>query len=305
MKKILLGIGLSFFTFLSSFGQGPFYQYFDGADTLDWSSVDVQIIPSMGNIWQIGKPQKIIFDSAATAPNVLVTDTINNYPVANTSSVIFNVPTWTTHGILALQWKQKLDMENKKDGGLVEFSMDEGLSWQSAFNNPHVYNFFGFPSPDFDTLVTGEYAFSGTDSLWQDVWLCYDMSWSSFFVDTIKVKFTFLSDATPETREGWMIDNVNVHITLFHPVKEAANSEMISVFPNPAKTRINIELHEFGDPNAIESMQLINSQGKVVKEWGRTPIRYWIDVSPFANGMYLLKVNSTLKSGTFPVLIQK
>lgn len=304
MKKILLAT-LCFLFFNSSFGQPNYLQYFDGANTNPSNSLIVNIDGSSGNIWQIGKPQKIIFDSAATAPNVLITDTINNYPVNNLSKVTFNIYTYMTHGILALQWKQKIDMENKKDGGMVEYSVDYGASWQSAFNNPHVYNFFGYPSPDFDTLNTGEYAFSGTDSLWQDVWLCYDLMWISTFVDTLKVRFTFKSDSVSTAQEGWMIDNMNAHITITHPVKENVQNDFFNVYPNPAKNRINIELQKGDEYNIIEKMELVSADGKLVKEWRKIPTRYWIDVSGYPDGMYFLKINSTLKSKTIPITIQK
>ena len=60
-------------------------QYFDGADTIFDNSVNVELDTSNSNIWQIGASQKIIFDSAATVPNAIVTDTINSYPVNNVS----------------------------------------------------------------------------------------------------------------------------------------------------------------------------------------------------------------------------
>ena len=45
----------------------------------------MELDTSASNIWQIGKPQKIIFDSASTVPNAIVTDTINFYPINNIS----------------------------------------------------------------------------------------------------------------------------------------------------------------------------------------------------------------------------
>ena len=51
-----------------------FTQYFDGADTSIQNSILIETDTSVSNVWQIGHPQKIIFDSAATAPNAIVTD---------------------------------------------------------------------------------------------------------------------------------------------------------------------------------------------------------------------------------------
>lgn len=282
-------------------------QYFDGADSSYINSLFVHIDTAAGNIWQVGKPQKIIFDSAATFRNAIVTDTVNNYPVNNTSSFYFNIKPYAfgSNQILGVQWKQKLDMDKKRDGGLVEFTTDYGATWQNAFNNPYVYNYFGFDPQNKDTLLTGEYAFSGTDSTWQDVWLCYSLSWMSMVSDSITVRFTFKSDGINNPREGWLIDNMHAHITMVHPVKENANGEYFNVYPNPAKNVINIELDRRNEFHIIESLQLVDAQGKLMQEWKNVPTRFWIDVSKYANGMYYLRVKSNFKSKTFPISIQK
>ena len=43
------------------------------------------------NIWQIGEPSKTLFSSARSNPNALVTDTLNNYPVNDSSSFIVRI----------------------------------------------------------------------------------------------------------------------------------------------------------------------------------------------------------------------
>ena len=309
MKKPLLKTLLLFFFSCSinnSFAQSWYDQYFDGADSaFSTNSLYIKIDTAASNIWQVGKPQKIIFDSAATLPNALVTDTINFYPNNNISRFTFNVPLYGPWGILGIQWKQKLDMDDGFDGGMVEFSIDTGATWQSAFNNPSVYNFFGYPSPDFDTLVSGEYAFSGTDSLWRDVWLCYDLSFLTTWVDTIRVRYTFISDSINTNKEGWMIDNMNAHVTMLHPVKEETKVDYFNVYPNPTKNIVNIELQRLNEYHIIENMQLINAEGKLMQEWNKIPTRYWIDVNKYPNGMYYLKIKSNLKSKTIPIMIQK
>src|SRR5688572_8861630 len=187
MKKIYILFTLMML--LARVLNAQFYtQYFDGADTVFANSVNIEFDTASTNIWQIGSPQKLIFNSASTVPNALVTDTVNYYPNNNVSSFhtkMYNqmFPPW---GILAFQWMQKLDMDHDYDGGIVEFSIDSGATWQNAFNNPYVYNFYGFDAANQDTLSSGDYAFSGTDTLWKNVWLCFDLSWMNFNLDTIR-----------------------------------------------------------------------------------------------------------------------
>ena len=44
-----------------------------------------------GNIWQIGKPHKTIFDSAYSRPDAIVTDTIHDYPANNLSTFAIKI----------------------------------------------------------------------------------------------------------------------------------------------------------------------------------------------------------------------
>src|SRR5690349_9118432 len=79
--------------------QVVFYSWnFDVADTT--TSKILFDTTHLNNIWQIGKPQKTAFDSAYSPLNVLVTDTINTYPINDTSifTIVFPgyilTPSW-------------------------------------------------------------------------------------------------------------------------------------------------------------------------------------------------------------------
>ncbi|HKR05857.1 MAG TPA: T9SS type A sorting domain-containing protein [Bacteroidia bacterium] len=281
-------------------------QYFDGADTIFNNSVNVFLDTSSSNIWQIGTPQKIIFNSAATLPNAIVTDTINNYPMNNTS--IFRIKIYNQFvpwGIMALQWKQKLDMDADYDGGIVEFSIDSGNTWQNAFNNPFVYNFYGFQVANQDTLTTGEYAFSGTDSTWRDIWLCFDLSWMNFNPDTIRFRFNLKSDSVDNNKEGWMIDNMMAHVTMIHTVKDVNQTSYLNVYPNPANNIIHIEAEKLMEFHIIEHMELVNPQGKAVEQWKNIPTKFWFDAGKYEDGIYLLKIKTNIRSETVPVIVRK
>lgn len=283
-----------------------YQQYFDGADTtcnpnFMQSSLCIDIVNDSSNIWQVGMPQKVIFDSAATFRNALVTDTIRFYPTNNTSSFQFTVTPWVSWGILAIQWKQKLDMDAGLDGGKIEFSADSGATWQNAFNNPYVYNFYGYTPSNADTLTNGDFVFSGTDSLWRDMWLCYDMSW--MWNRTLKVRFTFTSDSIDNNKEGWMIDNMFARITFFHTLTQAKQDKYLNVYPSPASDIIHIETEKIQDFHIIEQMVLVNSVGQVVEEWNQIPTKFFIDARKYADGLYYLKVKTNIKSDTVPILI--
>lgn len=293
---------------ISNFAVGQVrQQYFDGADTIcnpnmSPSAICIIIDDDSTNIWQIGVPQKMIFDSAATHPNALITDTINFYPPNNSSSFQFTIVPRTNRGILAIQWKQKLDMDAGLDGGKIEFSVDAGGTWQNAFNNPHVYNFYGYQTANEDTLPNGDFVFSGTDSLWRDIWLCYDMTWLSWN-DSIIVRYTFTSDSIDNNKEGWIIDNMLAHLTIIHTVSEVKQEKYLNVFPNPTSDIIHIETQKIQDYHIIEHMVLVNSFGQVVDEWKHIPTKFFISTKKYKNGLYYLKVKTNLQSETVPIII--
>ncbi|MDQ3112120.1 MAG: T9SS type A sorting domain-containing protein [Bacteroidota bacterium] len=305
MKKIYVTVILLtlFIRYASAQTQ---FQYFDGADTMYYNSVNISIDTAATNIWQIGPPQKIIFDSASTQPNVIVTDTINNYPVNNTSRFTANILNqFWPNGVYAIQWKQKLDLDTNGDGGMLEFTIDHGLTWQNAFNNPYVYNFYGFQPSNVDTLNNGQLAFSGTDSTWRDIWLCFDLSWMSQFPDTITFRFSLISDSVNTAREGWMIDNMISHITIIHTVGTIQHENYLNVFPNPTSDIVHVETQKIAGFHIIEHMELVDVQGKVVAQWNNIPTKFWFDAGKYGAGTYVLNIKTNLKSESFPIIVTK
>lgn len=292
--------------------QSQFTQYFDGADTIVNQNIFIDIEPSEGNIWQIGPPQKNLFHSAASVPNLLVTDTINPYPTNDTSMFSFSVPDEFGNGlgfaaIVAVQWKQKLDYDFRKDGGKIEFTLDDGLTWESAFDNPYVYNFYGFDGANLDTLGDGQYAFTGTDTTWRDIWLCFDYGLPLYYENDLTLRFTSVSDSLQGSvpREGWMIDNLLCHVTWLHTINKIEGDDVyMTVGPTPTKDRLFIETEHIEGPHFIEHMELRNTEGKCVQEWAMSPTKFFIDIGHHPTGIYFLHVKTNVKSETFKVLIE-
>jgi len=305
MKKLYFFLALTIFAVNYSAAQFQ-TQYFDGADTAFANSVNVELDTASFNVWQIGPPQKIIFDSAATAPNAIVTDTIYNYPENNTSRFIIRIlnqlAPW---GVLALEWMQKLDMDADYDGGIIEYTTDHGLTWQNAFNNPYTYNFYGFQPANHDTLVSGVNAFSGTDSTWRNIWLCFDLSWMSQFPDTLMLRFSLVSDSVDNGKEGWLIDNFLSHVTIHHTIPEAKQEKYLNVHPNPANGIVYIETEKRMEFHIIEKMELVDQSGKLVEKWTNIPTKFWFDTEKYQSGLYYLKIKTNIRSETIPLVINK
>lgn len=282
-------------------------QYFDGADTSSLSSIIVTIDTTGGNVWQVGPPQKTIFDSAASVPNVIVTDTINDYPANDSSAFYFKIPIWMNWGIFALQWKQKLDLDSAIDVGTISYSIDDGLTWSEVFGDPYIYNFYGYDSVNVDTVQSGVHGFTGTDTAWADIWLCYQMSWLQQFAtnDTLLFRFMIQTDSVDKQGEGWMIDNMMCHITIVHTAKGEQKDVYQKVFPSVTTGVVNIETMALSEFHIIEKMELIDMNGRTVKEWKNVPTRFWIDISDQPNGQYSLRIQTNKQVNSFPVILQK
>ena len=304
MKTKLLFSLLFTVPYLTSFTQ-DFIQYFDGADTSFNNSIIIELDTAAENIWQIGQPQKIIFDASGTVPNVIVTDTLNYYPTNNVSSFTFGVDpaTYDWGGILALQWKQKLDLDDTLDGAYIEYSLDTGNTWVNVFNDPNIYNFYGFEEANKDTLANGDVAFSGVDGTWKDIWLCYDFSWLSL-ADTLTFRFSLRSDGIDNNREGWMIDNMYMHPTWFHTINEIEQEDYILVFPNPTSGIINIQAKKRDEFHIIEKLDVIDVNGKIVESFSMVPTKYTVDIRHLPKGIYFLKIQTNIQTETFRIILQ-
>lgn len=276
--------------------------YFEGTPTFS-----VNIASTPGNIWQIGPPQKNLFNSAATLPNVIVTDTLQYYPTNNTSAFTFSVPVNMSFGnIIKLQWKQKLDMDSHHDGGTVELSVDNGLTWQNVFSPNAVYQFYGFQPANKDTLPGNIPCFSGTDPVWRDVWLCLfplnNLPWSS---TQLIFRFTFKSDSIQNNKEGWMIDNFYGFQTYIHPIKENSQTEELMVYPNTTSGIVNVEIKKTAINDFIENIELLDIHGKVVESFGRNFTKVVLDISKHKEGIYYMRVSYKNKIRKVKVVYEK
>ena len=191
------------------------------------------------NIWQIGSPNKTLFDSAYSAPNVIVTDTVNNYPTSNLSSFILLFDLYGSQP--SISFMHKFDTDSAQDGGYVELSFDGGTSWThltAQTNEDAQQTAYGFSTNNFynetDTLNNGKSAFYGQSQEWKSS----DVTFWCMAVKTsfqCQLRFTFSSDTIETENEGWMIDNIVVQNEGgCSSINEYSyNTESLKISPNP------------------------------------------------------------------------
>lgn len=302
IMKTILSFLLVLFSFFSLFSQelGEFFE--DENNNFDYT---IPILMDTGatsyHVWQIGVPHKPLFDEAASIPNAILTDTINNYPENLDDSFTILLDPMDYGIIYALQWNQKLDLDSAKDFGIIEFSTDTGNTWSNVFDNPFVYNFYGFELENQMNLTDSTYAFSGRDTTWQNVWLCFDYY---FYENPIQVKFTIQSDSINNNNEGWMMDNFLAHITGVHTINDGEQKEYLQVYPNVTTGRVFIEARKIDDKHKIEKMELFDSSGRLVETFGESPTKFFIDIDHHSKGNYILKIQTNIKTESFQIILQ-
>lgn len=284
------------------------YQYFDGTDTIESQTINIQFSAVPEDIWYVGAPGKTKFNAPYSEPNAVFTSKNGGYAPNNTSSFImrYDVNSFG-FGILALQWAQKLDYQatpesGYNDGGMIEFSTDEGMTWENVFENPYVYNFYGFQQGNAVKLNNGKFGFSGTDTTWRDIWLCFDQSFL-FDFESVLFRFTHTSDEDASAHEGWMMDNFQMHLTIVHTITETEQSDYLNFTPNPSTGIINIKAQKRNDYHIIQSMVLHDKDGRVVQHFGKSPTKFQIDISHHPAGTYYLKVVTNLKTETHKIVL--
>lgn len=290
MKKTLL----AFFSGFAAIANAQYYtQYFDGADTIVSQSIFVNLDTTISGIWQIGPPQKIIFESASTVPNVLITDTVNTYPDSLNSSAWFMLPENMLYaGAIAIQWNQKLDLDTNMDGGLIEFSSDSGITWENAFYNSNVYNFYGWDIPNEGALPAGDPCFTGTDSTWKNIWLCFSYDYLQT-INSLSIRFRIVSDSVETNQEGWMIDNLMVQETWFHPVAEQSKPSNFKVYPTITERSITIKQTNSSPDFLVKQISILSLNGQFIRFIQLPSGQEEIDLSDLAPGRYLIMIESS------------
>ncbi|MBN1186802.1 MAG: hypothetical protein JXB49_31275 [Bacteroidales bacterium] len=116
---------------------GNFDLNFDDNYVLNHLTIDT--ISNPNNIWQVAAPQKGEFIHAFSVPNVIITDSVNSYPVNDTSSfIITNVALgegFDNQHTVILEGQYFVDSDSLQDYGKIEFSPDNGATWVDLFHD--------------------------------------------------------------------------------------------------------------------------------------------------------------------------
>lgn len=261
---------------------------FDDGECMEGLFIDT--VSNSNNNWQIGVPQKNTFNSAESFPNSIVTDTINPYPINDTSSFIFSHLAgygFVYHHTAAIQGLYMANTDSLNDFGSIELSPDNGNTWIDLINDNTVASAWYTPIP----ILTGN------SNGWQHFYFDVLSTASLLGIaegDTIKYRFTFTSDGVSDSLDGLMFDSFMFY-DYVEGIDEIGFNKIVSKsFPSPATEATTIE---YSNPShAVFELKLTNNLGEEMLSCsGLTENSVSIDLSNFDAGIYTYFLRSAEK----------
>ncbi|MCK5134255.1 MAG: T9SS type A sorting domain-containing protein [Bacteroidales bacterium] len=238
-------------------------------DTLSMNPVHEWVsIPSPNeNLWQVGYPNKQLFDSTLSGGPILVTDTIESYPTNADNYLLVSIPSVDSlWGVGIFSFYHRYNTDTLSDGGFIEISYDRGQTWINLIrDNNHVQvNFIGLYS-EIDTISGNIPAFSGTSNDWSYVelywvWIALTKKSDEQWANTI-LKFRFKSDSIDSEGDGWMIDQIVFRAYSVPGSIEDYSKPAIHIFPNPVSDVLNIY---FPPGQKCNTMKIYGTNGTLV-----------------------------------------
>ena len=271
---------------------GPHYNNFEISENLD-ITIDTSLAE---NVWEVGTPNKVLFNSAYSVPLAIITDVNSFYPDNNYSTFQFTIPFagYDLFPHFVILFRQKFDTDFKQDGGWIEASYDGGNNWTNVFADT-VYHVETYVPPSGfypDTLMNGQVAFRGLQNSWYEFEINFDNFQNPILpdLDSLLIRFVFYSDGNPSSKEGWVIDDVRVLRTLIvDGIEEGLDKNDINIFPNPASDILNIRLQDYSQGTLF----IYNSSLLLIDSYDLSALEKSIDISQLDEGIYFVRLVGT------------
>ncbi|NOR87441.1 MAG: T9SS type A sorting domain-containing protein [Bacteroidales bacterium] len=255
MKKILTSLIILSLLVFTSIEANAQYTY----DSVSFESPTSTILidTSNNNSWQIGTPSKLFFDAAHTGTKAILTDSINDYLPNDTSVFIYVIRNpYTVTCYTSMEFWHKYDTDTLTDKGMIDASYDGGSSWVTVSDTNDVSPMGSVFWWDYDFhQATGNYTphhliTSGKS----DGWILSRFNWQWWIpvktdtiiypLDSLMIRFTFISDAIETNKEGWMIDDILTYSAewqLCSGIEEQSKEKNMMISPNPFSTHATLK----------------------------------------------------------------
>jgi len=259
-------------------------------------------------LWQLGRISKTFFAADSIPGRAMVTDTLRPYPNYANNWFILKIPPGPAGSgansppNVIIDFWHKYQTDSLHAGGVVEFSLDHGTSWEnivtcasSGASSINLQYFSLLNEPMFD----GEPAFQGTIDTEQysrlQLFDCdvagvrLTSTYCSFEEgETIELRFRFVSDSTADTLAGWQIDSIKIE----SPGCDASsvpliNQNQLLISPNP--TTNNTFQFPALENEQEYTLEIYDAMGKKLLQETYTELLHLYDKP---KGVYFYKVSN-------------
>ena len=250
-------------------------------------------------LWQIGTTVKPFFSTPDTPSSAIMTGTTSAYPLNANNGFLLKLNANFLNPIIS--FKHKYQTSAGLDGGIVEFSNDNGASWENmmgACNYDSMIFHPGIHTENFyhktDTLFNGARGFSGSSAGWQTSRFQFFQgvplkgTAGCGFNPQMYIRFRFVSDAVAESMDGWLIDSIQVRADNFGgAVKKVSNYASLNVYPNPSNDG-SFHFPQLSDEFNYR-MEIRNSVGKLM---GEMPYQHLVHLNQYPAGLYFYNISN-------------
>ena len=223
------------------------------------------------NLWQWGTPSKTNFGNAFSGKKALITDTLNTYLKNNSSAFEFVV---NTDDFTAISFWHKMDADSSKDGGLVEVSLDHGITWTNILKVRELTLIGFYTVKDSISSHANQPGFTGKFDWKQTTISAHDLRFYRF-------RFTFSSDGLDTKKNGWMLDDLGFKV-LGTGINDITSKEEIGIYPNPSSDVVFLRSSE----SATKNVTVKDLMGQTIL----TTHEDFFNVSTLPVGVYLVEV---------------
>jgi hypothetical protein len=241
------------------------------------------------NRWQIGTPNKAVFNSAYSPINVIVTDTLNTYKPSDTSVFMFaKIPGYSSIG-----WKWHtfggryyVNSDTLTDYGRIEYSPNKGVTWINLLEDTTglvLWDSWGTQKPVLSGNSNGWKSFNCIVNIPESIHVFNELNRLS---DTMLYRFTFITDSAETYKDGIMFDNIVVNEMVIDNVSDPyASNNLITVYPTPAQSTLRVS---YAQPMHQPQIRITNSMGQTIRIMNNYTATD-IDISDLPNGVYMLQ----------------
>jgi len=265
------------------------------------ANLSIDTVTNPNNIWQIGQPQKSVFTSAVSTPNVIVTDTMNSYPINDTSSFTIELTIDTIYShearLLAFEVSYNVNSDTLTDYGMIEYSPDNGSTWfdllKDTIQSDTNVSSGNLLYPQLDVHLTGN------SNGWKNLYFFIGRGGSLLTcLDTALLRFSFISDSIQNNKDGLMFDN----IAIYNYITDIKTNEIpISrTYPNPTSGELNIDLENTYAQIDIKVLDMAGKQVMSDTRYNEPQLK--LNLQNLTSGIYFVGLIADGKSSVLKIV---